>query len=194
MTSSPYPSVEKETVNRTKGRVILVAIILLFLIPAIAAKLILSQHWYQSGVTNKGVLIEPRRTYPMLDVPMPTNATWHMGMVIPEQCNELCKQQVYLLNQSYTALGKYQSRVEPVLYISDKSDISELSNMGDAFTTVKVTDNFVRYVQSSEYVLVDPLGQLVMKYPSQSSESALFQQHKELLADFRKLLKLSRVG
>lgn len=185
---------EKPANSRTKGRIVLVSLILIFMIPAIAAKLILTQHWYQSGVTNKGVLIEPRLTYSMLKVEMPASKTWHMGIVIPSVCGDLCKQQVYLLNQSYIALGKYQPRVEAVLYVTEKSDLNSLSSLSSSFTTIQVTDSFIDYVNSSEYLLVDPLGQLVMKYPRLSLENELFKQHKELLTDFRKLLKLSRVG
>ncbi len=185
---------ENPTNSRTKGRIVLVSLILMFMIPAIAAKLILTQHWYQSGVTNKGVLIEPRLTYSMLKIEMPVSKIWHMGIVVPAECGELCKQQVYLLNQSYIALGKYQPRVKAVLYVTENSDLNSLSSLSDLFTTIKVTENFMDYVDSSEYLLVDPLGQLVMKYPRQSLENELFKQHKELLTDFRKLLKLSRVG
>jgi|ASRK01.1.fsa_nt_gi hypothetical protein len=185
---------ENPTNSRTKGRIVLVSLILMFMIPAIAAKLILTQHWYQSGVTNKGVLIEPRLTYSMLKIEIPVSKIWHMGIVVPAECDELCKQQVYLLNQSYIALGKYQPRVKAVLYVTENSDLNSLSSLSDLFTTIKVTENFMDYVDSSEYLLVDPLGQLVMKYPRQSLENELFKQHKELLTDFRKLLKLSRVG
>ena len=48
--------------SKTKGRLMLLAIVLFFALPAVVAKTVLTNHWYQSGVTNKGVLIEPRIT------------------------------------------------------------------------------------------------------------------------------------
>ncbi|ENV6056109.1 cytochrome oxidase biogenesis cluster protein, partial [Vibrio parahaemolyticus] len=46
----------------TKGRFVLIALICLFALPAIVAKLILAQGWYETGVTNRGKLIEPYTT------------------------------------------------------------------------------------------------------------------------------------
>lgn len=194
MTSPSLPIEEKRISNQQKGRIILVSIVLMFVIPAIAAKVILSQHWYQSGVTNKGVLIEPRTTYSMLGMEQPSQAIWHFGYVIPSNCGQNCQQQIHLLNQSYTALGKYKSRVNPVLYITHQSDRKVLTTLSTSFTKIEVTEGFSNTISPSAYLLVDPLGQLVMQYPQVAVEEALYQQHKELLTDFRKLLKLSRVG
>ena len=45
-----------------------------------------------------------------------------------------------------------------------------------------------------DFVLIDPLGQWVMRYPTVTSQDELSDELKGLLADLRKLLKLSRVG
>jgi hypothetical protein len=59
---------------------------------------------------------------------------------------------------------------------------------------MSVNDGFSQLVGQFEFVIVDPLGQLVMRYPKVKSETELVSQSKGLLADLRKLLKLSRVG
>ncbi len=48
-------------------------------------------------------------------------------------------------------------------------------------------------VEQGQVVIVDPLGQLVMSYTPQPNED-LVKLSKDMLADLRKLLKLSRVG
>ncbi len=176
----------------TKGRVILVAIIAFFALPALLAKTVLTNHWYQSGVTNKGVLIEPRITLSSLGLESITQQKlWRVGYVVPEQCDQQCQQHIYMLMQSHTALGKEQGRVEPILLLEPQSDIQSVEHL----TVEKLTVNqaFMSAIESSEIVIVDPLGQLVMHYPK-AEPSQLVVQSKSVLADLRKLLKLSRVG
>ncbi len=182
--------------SQNRGRVILTALMLFFVIPAIAAKLILTQHWYQSGVTNNGQLIEPRITYQMVGVTHNIAKSWHLGYLVPEKCDALCQKQIHLLTQSHTALGKYKHRVTAVLFLADNSDKNIVSHLPVTQTleTIQINEAFLTIVHSSEYLLTDPLGQLVMKYPAQKQDSLLIKQHKALLADFKKLLKLSRVG
>ncbi|MCK6264006.1 hypothetical protein KP803_12065 [Vibrio sp. ZSDE26] len=176
-----------------RGRILLLSLIFVFAMPVISAKLILSNQWYESGVTNRGLLIEPSTTFSQLGVDNPLDKTsWQLAYMIPEVCDSFCQKQLHLLGQSYAALGKEKSRVEPVVFVSDKSDPQAVSGL--KYQTIEVSSAFSERVSGFEYVIVDPLGQLVMRYPKASEEEELVSQSKGLLADFRKLLKLSRVG
>ncbi|MFM2587289.1 hypothetical protein [Vibrio sp. TBV020] len=176
-----------------RGRIIFVSLVVMFALPAIIAKTVLSQDWYESGVTNKGELIEPLKTFEILGLSNPYQSEqWQLGYVIPKECDEFCQQQIHLLGQSHIALGKYQQRVQPVLLVSPDSDAIEIPE--GSYQTIVVNKEFEQVVGQFEYVIVDPLGQLVMRYPKVSSSSELVPQSKGLLADLRKLLKLSRVG
>lgn len=176
-----------------RGRIIFVALVMAFALPAIIAKTVLVNDWYQSGVTNRGILIEPSVSYQDLGVENPyAGSQWQLAYVMPNQCDEFCQQQVYLLGQSHVALGKYQGRVSPVLIINGTS--SQLNNIPESFTVIQVDHQFDPVVSDFEYLIVDPLGQLVMRYPKANRQSELVKQSKDVLADLRKLLKLSRVG
>lgn len=177
----------------TRSRVTLLALIAVFALPALLAKLVLSQHWYNSGVTNKGELIEPAQTLQMLGLANPHQGEkWQLGYLVPEKCDELCLKQIHYLQQSHIALGKYQQRVAPVMLFDEHSDLQAMANI--ELEMVKVNAAFTEIVHQHEYVIVDPLGQLVMRYPQVDEEEQLIPQSKDLLADLRKLLKLSRVG
>lgn len=177
----------------TRSRLKLLALLLVFALPAILAKLVLSQHWYNSGVTNKGSLIDPSNNLQALGVVNPyQGAKWQLGYVLPEHCDTFCKQQIHYLQQSHVALGKYQQRVVLVILVGEQSDPAMVAQL--PLDVIKVNDSFTNVVGSFEYVIVDPLGQLVMRYPQVDSEQNLVAQSKGLLADLRKLLKLSRVG
>ncbi|PMJ98706.1 hypothetical protein [Vibrio sp. 10N.261.55.A7] len=181
----------KNTVWR--GRILLIALVFVFAMPVISAKLILNNEWYESGVTNQGLLIDPPTNFQALGLDNPLEKkSWQLGYVVPKVCDAFCEKQLYLLGQSHTALGKEKERVEPVAMITSNSDADAVRAL--SYQKISVNDEFVAHVSSFEYVIVDPLGQIVMRYPKAQKEDDLVSQSKGLLADFRKLLKLSRVG
>lgn len=179
--------------RKWKGRLILLSLVFMFALPALLAKTVLVNHWYQSGVTNKGQLIEPSVSYQSLGLVNPLlNQSWQLAYVVPEQCDDFCHRQLYLLRQSHVALGKYQQRVTPVVLMTPHSDNRVLGDYD--FNPIEVSQAFVEQISEFEVVIVDPLGTLVMRYPKVGNASELAVQSKDLLADLRKLLKLSRVG
>ncbi|HHX8440585.1 TPA: cytochrome oxidase biogenesis cluster protein [Vibrio diabolicus] len=173
----------------TKGRLMLIALVCTFALPAVIAKVILIQGWYQSGVTNRGVLVEPYTTLELLGQESPLKEhRWQLAYVLPNECTEQCRQQLYLLQQSHVALGKYQERVVPVLWQTELSGTVDVS-----MTTMQMNQSVTAKVKPGQMLIVDPLGQLVMSYSPKPNED-LVSFNKGMLADLRKLLKLSRVG
>ncbi|MGI3096150.1 cytochrome oxidase biogenesis cluster protein [Vibrio diabolicus] len=173
----------------TKGRLMLIALVCTFALPAVIAKVILTQGWYQSGVTNRGVLVEPYTTLELLGQESPLEEhRWQLAYVLPNECTEQCRQQLYLLQQSHVALGKYQERVVLVLWQTELSGTVDIS-----MTTMQMNQSVTAKVKPGQMLIVDPLGQLVMSYSPKPNED-LVSFNKGMLADLRKLLKLSRVG
>ncbi|AMG01148.1 TPA: cytochrome oxidase biogenesis cluster protein [Vibrio harveyi] len=173
----------------TKGRIVLVSLICLFALPAIIAKVVLSQGWYETGVTNRGELVEPYITLEQLGQPSPLDEKgWQLAYVLPPECKEQCQQQIHLMQQSHIALGKYQERVVPVIWTSE-----ETNNVAQSIVVMQMNDSLSSRVTAGQMLIVDPLGQLVMSYTPEANED-LVRLSKDVLADLRKLLKLSRVG
>ncbi|MGF1773659.1 hypothetical protein L4C42_15220 [Vibrio wakamikoensis] len=174
-----------------RGRLTLLALIVFFALPFIIAKAILSNHWYQSGVTNHGALVEPRVTFESLDLVNPLQTkSWQLGFMLPADCNDACINRLYIMGQTYLALGKYKERVTPVVYVLPDQVLPELP---ESLSVVTVNAAFVDVVPEQGYLITDTLGQLVM-YFSPTSEDKQVAHSKGLLSDLRKLLKLSRVG
>ncbi|HHP0450894.1 TPA: cytochrome oxidase biogenesis cluster protein [Vibrio harveyi] len=173
----------------TKGRIVLVSLICLFALPAIIAKIVLIQGWYETGVTNRGELVEPYITLEQLGQPSPLDEKgWQLAYVLPPECKEQCQQQIHLMQQSHIALGKYQERVVPVIWTSE-----ETNNVAQSIVVMQMNDSLSSRVKAGQMLIVDPLGQLVMSYTPEANED-LVRLSKDVLADLRKLLKLSRVG
>ncbi|GLT13455.1 hypothetical protein GCM10007931_04290 [Vibrio algivorus] len=178
------------------GKKVLLLMLLIFALPVIAAKLILSMNWYQSGVTNHGVLIDSQLHYQDLGLTNPARHTWQMAYLLPQDCAEICQQQLHLLKQSHIALGKDQPRVMPVVIAANEKDLTRLQDSG--FVLLAAPELWGQLEMKSfagqDFVLIDPLGQWVMRYPTAINQDELSDELKGLLADLRKLLKLSRVG
>lgn len=173
----------------TKGRIVLLSLIVLFALPAVIAKVVLSQGWYETGVTNRGELVEPYTTFEQLGQTSPLSEKgWQLAYVLPSDCQEQCQQQLHLMQQSHIALGKYQERVVPVIWTSKPSE-----STSGTMIVMQMNDSLSEKVQAGQMLIVDPLGQLVMAYTPEANED-LVQLSKDVLADLRKLLKLSRVG
>ncbi|GMQ48228.1 hypothetical protein [Vibrio sp. 10N] len=174
-----------------RGRLTLLALIIFFALPFIIAKAILSNHWYESGVTNHGTLIEPRVTFDSLGLVNPLQTqSWQLGFMLPAECDEACINRLYIMGQTYLALGKYKERVTPVVYVPAGQSLPELPG---SLSVITINPEFAAVVPSQGYLIADTLGQLVMFFPPTSEDNQVAHS-KGLLSDLRKLLKLSRVG
>ncbi|KWT99285.1 MAG: hypothetical protein ACTH6O_06880 [Vibrio toranzoniae] len=180
--------------RRSRGRLVLVGLILIFALPAIVAKTVLEQNWYTSGVTNSGELVEPRMTLKDLGLTTPVEAEgWLVGYIAPTECKGLCEQQLHYLNQSYLALGKNKERVTAVVFVSEGNSLLGALNKPD-LSFMAGGDELSTEFAPASIIIIDPFGQLVMEYKSVSEPSQLVGQSKGMIHDLRKLLKLSRVG
>ena len=180
--------------RRTKGRLVLIGLVLIFALPAMIAKTVLEQNWYTSGVTNTGELVEPRVTLQDFGLTAPVEGEgWLVGYIAPTECDSLCEQQLHYLNQSYLALGKNKERVTPVVFVSEGNSLTGSLDK-PALSLLAGGDQLSTEFSPASIVIIDPLGQLVMEYKSVSDPSQLVGQSKGMIHDLRKLLKLSRVG
>lgn len=174
-----------------KGRRQLILILLVFAVPVIAAKIILELNFYQGGSTNQGKLITPETNYQSFAVTNPQQGVWQLFYIVPKHCNQQCQTNLYVIKQSHTALGPYQSRVKPTLLLTQSSDpaVNDLEQWLFGYAS----NDLVEFV-GQQIVIVDPLGQLVMRYQLEQEHQQAILQGKAILSDLRKLLKLSRVG
>ncbi|NLS13802.1 hypothetical protein HGP28_12965 [Vibrio sp. SM6] len=179
--------------NRTKGRIALIALVLVFVIPVLIAKLVLNQHWYQSGASNNGQLFTDYITLENLGQSNPyQQEQWQLVYVLPKSCGAMCQTQLHLLGQSHIALGRHQERVAPVVWQGTEPSIGGGESTG-AYKALRMSEALAAKVMPGDLVIVDPLGQLVMRYETSTTTDPMLQS-KAVLADLRKLLKLSRVG
>jgi hypothetical protein len=197
--------VEQNKPQQTRGRWKLLAVL-----AVCASPLIFSYLTYYvikpSGRTNYGTLIDPRAH------PIPPLATvgldgkplaleaykgkWVMLQVAPGECPQACKEQMVKIRQLRLMQGKGMERIERVWLITDNAPLDiELMKVIDGAHFLRVKPELVKawlpVEQGSEVsdhlYLIDPLGNLMMRFPKNAEPS-------KVTKDIGKLLKASAVG
>ncbi|AZG34049.1 MAG: hypothetical protein V7771_05615 [Shewanella psychromarinicola] len=177
-----------------KSNKALIVLLLVFILPVALAKLVLSLELYNGAATNKGALITPEVNYANLAMDNPKPHVWQVLFFLPETCNEQCQERLYILHQSYIALGKDRDRVTPIIVVNNSSDTKILKQLNIGFDQVNANQALATMLTEQRLVIVDPLGNLVMQYDNVIGHDANIAQGKAMIADLRKMLKLSRVG
>src|SRR5690554_2404251 len=99
--------------QKYRSRRTLLIVAAIFILPLLAAKLVLMLQWYETGATNKGHLLDPPLTINAIEnTELPDN--WRIGVLVPSPCTAACEHGLYVVNQSYIALGRLQDRVSPI--------------------------------------------------------------------------------
>jgi hypothetical protein len=178
--------------RKSKGAKPLIILLLVFVLPVVVAKLVLSMNLYHGGATNKGQLLTPDTSYRSLAMENPQPKSWQMIYLLPTQCDSRCLDRLYILRQSHIALGRDQDRVKPIVLLQATSDLNALASF--EFDTADISQPLAEMMAEQELIIVDPLGSLVMRYRQVEDKEQQILLGKAMVADLRKMLKLSRVG
>jgi hypothetical protein len=81
-----------------------------------------------------------------------------------------------------------------MILLQDNSDIEALKQLHIPFDTAVINSKMAELLRLQQMIIVDPLGSLVMQYDAVLGRDANIVQGKAIIADLRKMLKLSRVG
>jgi cytochrome oxidase Cu insertion factor (SCO1/SenC/PrrC family) len=188
-----------------RGRWKLLAILLVC-----AAPIILSYFTYYvikpTGRTNYGTLIDPR------DYPIPALGTttldgkpasladykgkWILLQVDHGACPETCQKKLYDVRQLRLTQGKDMDRIERVWLITDNAPLDTmLMREYDGTRLLRAKADLVNAwlpvesgtVASDHLFMIDPLGNLMMRFPKDADPN-------KIKKDITKLLKASSIG
>lgn len=191
--------------QRNKARLKLLA-----LLGVCAAPLIASYFTYYvikpEGRTNYGTILDPR-AYPMPQLgsaaldgkPVELSqyqGKWIMLQVDSGACAEPCREKLYYMRQLRTAQGKDRDRVERVWLITDHAPLDtvlmrEYDGTHMLRTKLEALQAWLpvesNTTPSDHLYLIDPLGNLMMRFPKDADPN-------KVKKDLRKLLKASAIG
>jgi hypothetical protein len=182
-------------VPRPQRRTLLLLLALFFAPLVVAFLLYYGFGWRPSSQSIHGELIEPLRAMP--DGAQKLRGEWSLVYVGDGGCDEDCRTALVFARQTRLSLNKEMSRLGRVLLATDNCcDVSYLRKEHDGIKVFDVSSPEektellgVLPVVDLKHTLfvVDPLGNLVMRYDVRKEPAGL-------LDDLRKLLKLSHIG
>jgi len=143
--------------------------------------------------------IREQRVLPITKAATPMAAwrgRWVMVVAQPSACSEQCQDQLYKIRQVRLTTGKHRLRVERLWLLPDQGQPDEkvlAAHKGmwvarsDQATLSKMLPALEGAQVSQHIYLIDPLGNLMMRFPVDADPSRMKK-------DINKLLKASRIG
>lgn len=173
----------------------------IFVVPVVAAYLAYFG-LRPAGHTNYGDLLEVRplqqtvgtaRDGAVFDL-QTLRGKWLMLQVGPADCDAQCARQLYLMRQIRIAQGKEQSRVERLWVVTgggaiDPALLGEYAGMHVwRPASLQFVEQFPAEGDRTGHIyLVDPIGNLMLRFPADP-------QPKRMMKDLKLLLKASQIG
>ncbi len=173
-------------------------LVVVFVLPVILAKLALDNDWFNKASTNRGELLPEGLDLTQSDASL--QPKWRILYRLPQYCDEQCENALYSMQQIWLALGKESDRVEPLVWTDENSDQAKVSALSEQdllkvlATHQQNVKKVFKDVPADGIFLVDTLGNIVLRYPTALEQQQAVMQSRDILADLRKLLKLSRIG
>lgn len=176
-----------------KGKKAVVLMCITFILPVLAAKIVLDMGWFTKGVTNNGELLSQEIRADWLD----HTGQWRLIYALPEKCDAPCQHALFQLNQIPVGIGRERNRVASILLLPPSPSLFAVQgeNISKQVLSAEQQQAMLSlpFVDKAIY-LVDPLNNLILAYPLALGKSAQITQSKGLFSDLRKLMKLSKVG
>jgi cytochrome oxidase Cu insertion factor (SCO1/SenC/PrrC family) len=177
----------------------------LFVLPlALSFWLYYGLHWRPRGTTNHGELIEPLR--PLPDLTLPDSAgvprahlfrdQWTLVYVGNGACDADCRATLFFMRQTRLSLNNEMSRVQRVFLAT--AGCCDRAWLAAEHPGLRVVDaslppaqpllaQFPADERARSLYVVDPLGNLMMRYDARRPPEGL-------LEDLKRLLQLSHIG
>ena len=159
--------------------------------PAMLAWFMAGTGWgVPEGMKNHGELMVSGLVVPK-DVTDLQSGRWGL-MLMGDDCQDACKEQLIVMQQVHKALGKEFSRLQSIWLKKGDHELFPALTI-DAHPE-KVTEKMLLWltqnklpVNDNSIWLIDPLGNLVLRFSPEI-------EGKDILTDIRWLLKVSKVG
>jgi cytochrome oxidase Cu insertion factor (SCO1/SenC/PrrC family) len=194
---------------KSRSRRLLLVIATLFFAPLVLATLLYYDfpEWQPKGKVNHGVLIDPARPLPSLDLLDASGAhkdetvfrgRWSYLYLAGADCAQACRDKLFQIRQIRTLLNEKRQRVQRVYLAPDAAALASAQVALAAehpdlrwFALTPGASATLRGLfgtqDSDALYLVDPNGNYLMVYPAAADSPGI-------LKDIQRLLRLSQIG
>jgi len=202
--ASPAPAAARGSWRRGRWMVLLIALVCAA--PVIASYLTYYVFKPTGGQTNYGTLIEPQRPISAALIvkdeagkPMPLaslRGRWLMISVDPSACDKACATKLYFMRQIRATQAGERERLVTVWLRTDADAVPEAIERAYPYTRKLIADPAALTawlpadagtLDTDHIYLVDPNGNLMMRFPKQPDPS-------KIKRDITKLLNSSSIG
>jgi hypothetical protein len=172
-----------------RGRLKLALLGAFFVLPLALATLAWWLGWATGATSNYGELISPPR--PLAGPPFEAlRGKWVLVSVDAAACDAYCERKLYFMRQVHRAQGKDQDRVERLWLVTDGGQPRAELLAAIAGTRIEPSGSLAAHfpAASADHIyVVDPLGNLMMRFPRNPDPS-------RILKDVQRLLRVSQFG
>lgn len=173
-----------------RGRTKLLLLGAFFALPFVLAPLAYWLDWAPGGASNYGELVAP--PLPLEAAPFTAlRGKWVLVSFDAPACDAYCEKKLYFMRQLRRAVGKEQERVERLWLLEGEGKPRAELLAAIEGTRVERNDALrARFPAAGDATghiyLVDPLGNLMLRFPRDPDPS-------KMLKDLQRLLKVSRI-
>ena len=174
-----------------RGRVKLALLLALFAVPLFAAWAAYVSGWMSGTAANYGTLLQPRRLEDPALVAL--RGKWVLVSLDATACDAGCERKLYAMRQIRRAQGRQMSRVERLWIVTDAAApsaalLAAIEGTHMARGDQKLVGAFPAERAATDHIfLVDPLGNLMLRFPRDPNPS-------RMVKDLERLLKYSGFG
>ncbi len=176
------------------------SLLLLVLMSPVIASYLTYYIWTPTGKGNYGELqtitpmpIENFQSVDNSNALEQIKGKWTLLTIDSGHCEQSCKEKLYFMRQIRLMQGKHMDRISRVLVINDLATVSkEIRQEYQGTVVVKKDEQFIEKLPNKvglneSIFLLDPLGNLVLRYPANANP-------KGVMKDLDRLLKASNIG
>jgi hypothetical protein len=153
------------------------------LAPFVLATLAYRFDWSSGQASNYGELVPPQIVSgPGFDR---ARGKWLLVTADAAACDAYCEKKLYFMRQVRRAQGKEMERIERVWLLTDEA--KPRAEVLAAIEGTRIEKSSNPLFSRDHIYLVDPLGNLMMRFPREPDPS-------RMIKDLQRLLKYSRIG
>ena len=201
--------------NINKNRRTLVTLFVMFITPVALAYAAYFGNWFSAADGAQGELIEAEKITDIEDYGFYRSDSklitgqefetlyWWIIPIDTDRCDQACVNlNLHTVNQTYMGLGKESTRINELLVLRENSNIdsgafpvatSQFSNIG-VKALEKTHSGKDKDLPANYIYLVDPLGNIFMRYPLVIDQQDAPKVSRKLRKDILHLFKYSRLG
>lgn len=190
--------------GKRQARGILLLLAALFSLPLLIVAAMYQFQWHPGG-TSHGLLISPPQPLPLIELQTLQGKKfgaaqwrdkWNLVYVGHDSCDAACAAQLHDLRQVHATLGKELDRAQRILLIPSDSPDENLARIQAQYPDLiilagpavrKLAGAFDQEAHQGDAYLVDPLGNLMMRYPPGYEARGMHQ-------DLMRLMTYSWIG